>query len=201
MPIYFVNPTGSNTSPYDEDIKGAPTIASLASSITLNDNDIIQIVGDNGEIVETVNSSVKGTFRKADSSISKPIIKLQSSGYINAVSGAQVFHFKDLILYKDASDGALDNAFLDAAQMIDPIDITIDSCELRVVGEFGSVLNANGIVIADADEAVTIKNNVFHRIPKSSIIINATSESKPAVVANYVIRMNSFKQAIYCAPV
>ena len=132
MVTYFVNASGSNTSPFDTPAKGADNFSNLITSIgggPYSDDTIVEVVA-GSEILEsgvTINNeghdftvrsygNADGGGKDAediDRYVHKPILKSPpgaSTFYFSGGAGGAIF--KNIRLYKDQNDGRLENWFI-----------------------------------------------------------------------------------------
>jgi hypothetical protein len=110
MSTYFINPLGSNTSPYDTRAKGATKSKNLLDNITQADDDIFEfcdggVIDDSGAQIPLITKRI--WFRSHSENIVKPIIKTADVFYIIKLDpGASVTGFKihDLVFRHEGSN-------------------------------------------------------------------------------------------------
>lgn len=98
MTIYFINPLGSNTPPYDTRAKGATKFKTLLDNITQADDDIFEfcdggLIDDTGAVIPSITKRI--WFRSHSENIVKPIIKADDVQHVIRLDGgASVTGFK-----------------------------------------------------------------------------------------------------------
>jgi len=190
---YFVNPTGTNTAPYDTAAKGATSISELIVDDGINpaDNEIVNIVGDNGDIDETQTGIVyiSCTVRKDPASTNKPVVNMNYNQAFRSVTGRAAFVWENIIFIKDVDEGVpsaggMLEAWLD---MTDPTSIIFDANEFRWVGSQVDSPGEGIIVNGEYGEVVTIKNNIFHYLGRG-----ITIQGRSGKIDNPKIYFNTF---------
>jgi len=103
-PIYFVNPLGSSTSPYETRAKGATNFKTLLDNITQASGNIIEVC-DGGEIDDTAvvipNITVQMVIRSHSGNSSKPIMKIRPNDTgLGLITGAWQVQILNIIMKK-----------------------------------------------------------------------------------------------------
>lgn len=168
MATYFVNANGSETSPFDTELKGANTLKYLVDNAPggLQSGDIVEVTDD--AVIDDSGSSVSipGLILRSHSgNTSKPTIKVSNSQkLLEFTSNGTSPTVQSIKFYKDGPSAS--NGFLDfEAQAFSNIEVS--NCEFKVNDP--SSINANcqalflkfGISVSGT---ATIKKNKFDNV-------------------------------------
>ena len=177
MATYFINPTGSETPPYGTDGEGAHNFETLYGYVVggpgVNNADIIEVIGDNGIIVEgIVQPYLWGTVRKHSSSTNKPQVKLAPDKQF-VVSQTWKAYVNDIVFFKDSSDGTFSDAMIEID--MDGVIFKIDSCHFEFRGDKQDASTADAISCIGTDVNTTeakVLNCTFFRVPRKAISLD-----------------------------
>jgi hypothetical protein len=139
MTIYFINPLGSSTNPYDTRAKGATTLKILLDNIIQADDDIFEfcdggIIDDSGATIPLITKRI--WFRSHSENIDKPIIKAAGNVHIIRLDGgASVTGFKihDLI-FQNEGDFLTGQPTVDIAAFTYTHACEILRCDFQAIG-------------------------------------------------------------------
>jgi len=191
MATYYINPTGTNTSPYDTAAKGATSLKQLVQDdgITLTNTDTTYIVGDNGNISEgNAGAIVAGTITKDPASTNKPVVTAAVANTMMHIQSTNCT-IKD-IYFQTSFTAATTHMITISTNGQDASDLTIDSCTFEATG-------SNQVSAIDNDKAsdnFTLKNCVFINVEahSSSAYENVVTVESTYSPSNTVIINNSF---------
>ncbi len=163
QPIFYVNASGSNSSPFDSSNSGALNFGSLFDSIPFfTDGDIIEVVQNGGTIDDSTNSvgsiDKNLTIRADSTGVGKSTIHVNdSSAQFNFVAGAVSPVVQNLILIKPGPDAT--SGFIQFGSY-DMTSVEITGNEFSIIDTSGA--DAHGIIFSEniiVDG--TVSNNSF----------------------------------------
>jgi len=135
MATRYINPTGSNTAPYETPAKGATSLTELiiTDGVTLAPPDITYVVGDNGNISESQNGAlaISGQLLKDPASTNKPKL-LFNDEFCTLQMNNNVTTIKDI-----SFDMPIVITGTRIFIRINADDCTIDSCAFDFTGTHG----------------------------------------------------------------
>lgn len=168
MTVYFINPLGSSTPPYDTRAKGATKFKTLLDNITQVHDDVFEfcdggVIDDTGAVLPEITKRI--WFRSHSENIVKPIIKANGTQHIlkfNSTTSVTGFKIHDLVFQNEGANLA-GSATIDIPDFTYTHPCIILRCDFQAIG--GETDNGKRAISVLApslfDSTLIIDSNTF----------------------------------------